>query len=110
MANAHAAIQTKLEAERVHLLARIDELTIGGEVELDYDADFADRGSVASARGENTTLADTLQSQLDDVEKALARIDDGSYGTCDMCGETISEARLGAIPATSRCINHASAP
>jgi len=99
-----------LEEERKQLLARIDELTIGGEVDHDYDDDFADRGSVASAQGENYTLADTLQAHLKSVETALARIDEGTYGTCDMCHEPIGEDRLEAIPATSRCINHASAP
>jgi DnaK suppressor protein len=105
-----ARLRGLLEEERSHLLQRIDELTIGGEVELDFDADFADRGSVASAQGENYTLADTLQSQLTAVEKALVRIEDGTYGTCDVCGEQIGQARLEAIPATSRCINHATAP
>jgi RNA polymerase-binding transcription factor DksA len=102
--------RAKLASEREHLLARIDELTIGGEVDLDYDDDFADRGSVASARGENSTLADTLQAQLTLVEKALDRIDDGTYGTCEICGDQIGAARLEAIPATNRCIDHASAP
>lgn len=110
MSETSADARSILEVERTHLLARIDELTIGGEVELDYDADFADRGSVASAQGENYTLADTLQSQLTSVETAIARIDEGTYGTCDICGEQIGKDRLEAIPATSRCINHASAP
>ena len=110
MSDKHADARSLLEEERTHLLARIDELTVGGEVELDYDADFADRGSVASAVGENLTLADTLQSQLTSVETAITRIRDGTYGTCDICGEQIGADRLGAIPATSRCINHASSP
>lgn len=110
MSNDHADARAHLEEERKHLLARIDELTIGGEVDLDYDDDFADRGSVASAQGENYTLADTLQSQLKSVETALRRMDEGTYGTCDRCGNQIGEARLEAIPATSRCIEHASAP
>ena len=110
MSGSYDTLRAHLQEERGQLLARIDELTIGGEVELDYDADFADRGSVASAQGENYTLADTLQSHLSAVENALSRIEDGTYGTCDMCGEQIGQARLEAIPSTSRCINHASAP
>ncbi len=110
MPDDHEALRAELERERSQLLARIDELTVGGEVDLDYDADFADRGSVASAVGENLTLADTLQSQLVSVERALVRIDEGTYGTCAVCGEQIGQARLEAIPATSRCISHASTP
>lgn len=104
----HAAEKkTEFETERSQLLARIDELTVGGEVDLDFDDDFADRGQVASEQGENQTLADTLQAQLTLVEKALAHLEDGTYGLCDVCGEAISEARLEALPATDRCINHA---
>ena len=105
----HTMLDTKadLETERVALLARIDELTVGGEVDLDFDDDFADRGQVASEQGEYHSLADSLQAQLNVVEVALARIDDGTYGTCVVCGADISPARLEAIPASVRCIAHA---
>ena len=62
---------------------------------------------MASEQGENHTLADTLQAQLDLVQKALARIEDGTYGTCEVCGNDISPERLDAMPASSRCIVHA---
>lgn len=102
-----STIRHELEVERAELLARIDELTVGGEVDLDFDDDFADRASVASEQGENHTLADTLQAQLRMVESALGRIDDGTYGSCQVCGVAISPARLEAMPATGRCIDHA---
>lgn len=107
MTDARLDIRSGLETERADLLARIDELTVGGEVDLDFDDDFADRGLVASEQGENHTLADSLQAQLHMVETAIARIDDGSYGTCVVCGGAISPARLEAMPASSRCIEHA---
>ena len=53
------------------LLRRIDELTIGGEIDMDYDDDFADRAQVAGEVGENLTLANALGVQLRLVEKAL---------------------------------------
>ncbi len=99
--------RTRLEAERSSLLQRIDALTAGGEIELEFDDDFADRGQVASEQGENAALADSFRSHLHMVERALSRIADGSYGTCEICGQPISEARLEALPATSRCIDHA---
>ena len=107
MSDDHADKRAHLEGERAHLMRRIDELTVGGEIDLDYDDDFADRGQVAGEQGENRVLADSLQIQLDLVEKALQRIDDGTYGTCEVCGETIGAERLDAMPATPRCINHA---
>ena len=56
---------------RALLLRRIDELTIGGEIDMDYDDDFADRAQVAGEVGENLTLANALGVQLRLVEKAL---------------------------------------
>jgi RNA polymerase-binding transcription factor DksA len=44
---------------------------------------------------------------LDDVERALSKLDDGSYGQCEVCGAPISDARLEAMPATRFCIDHA---
>jgi RNA polymerase-binding transcription factor DksA len=107
MSENHAEVRTSLESERRHLLAQIDELTVGGEVDLDFDDDFADRGQVAGEQGENQILARTLQTQLMLVDRALTRIDDGSYGTCSVCGEDIGEDRQKALPATDRCITHA---
>ena len=38
------------------------------------------------------------------IQAALARIDAGTYGSCDTCGETISMARLTAMPMARRCV------
>lgn len=107
MSEIHADVRASLETERSQLLTQIDELTVGGEIELDFDDDFADRAQVAGEQGENQVLARTLQTQLMLVDRALTRIDDGSYGTCAVCGESISDERQAAILATDRCIKHA---
>ena len=52
-------------------------------------------------------LADQLRGELDEVERALAKLDEGTYGKCETCGEPIAEARLEAMPAARYCINHA---
>ena len=105
----HENVRPLLEKEQSDLLARIDELTVGGEIDLEFDDDFSDRGLVASEQTENRTLANVLHSQLSVVERALTRLDEGTYGTCETCGGSISVERLDAIPATSRCIEHAGA-
>ena len=48
-----------------------------------------------------------MDQQLDEVEHALNKFDQGTYGLCERCGEQIAEARLEAIPATRFCVNHA---
>lgn len=103
----HDEKRPHLEAERARLLRRIDELTVGGEIDMDFDDDFADRGSVASEKGENRTVAHVLKAQLILVDHALERLSSGAYGTCEICGRPIGAARLDALPATDRCIEHA---
>lgn len=107
MADDYAQLRKALDAERTTLLRRIDELTAGGEIELDFDSDFADRGQVSAEIGENYILAESLRQQLERVEKAFARLEDGTYGTCEVCGNEIGTERLAALPATTRCVEHA---
>lgn len=94
-----------LEAERDALRTELDEL--GG---LDYDANFADSSQVTAERGEAELLANSLRETLDEVEAALAKLDDGTYGQCEECGEVIAAARLEAMPAARFCMTHASNP
>lgn len=47
-----------------------------------------------------------LDDELADVERALARLDDGTYGRCEMCGQALPDERLAAAPATRRCGGH----
>ncbi|MEZ5208484.1 MAG: TraR/DksA C4-type zinc finger protein [Acidimicrobiales bacterium] len=49
---------------------------------------------------EARTLAASLREQLDDVDRALGKLDDGTYGSCEVCGATIPDERLAAMPAT----------
>ena len=77
---------------------------------LDYDPNFADSSQVTAERGEAEVLAGQLQETLDEVALAIARLEDGSYGRCEVCGVAIDPARLEAMPATRFCINHANRP
>lgn len=96
-----------LTEAREQLIQQIRELTPGNEVSLDFDADFADRAQVAAEQDENRSLAGSLQQQLGQIDAALGRIDAGTYGLCQVCGDAIGEARLEVMPATAHCINHA---
>ena len=95
-----------LEQERDLLRSKVHELDSEGD-DLSYDDNFADSGQVAAERGENKVLYDQLRRDLDDIEKALERMDSGTYGTCEVCGDTIGPDRLEVMPATRFCIQHA---
>jgi DnaK suppressor protein len=54
----------------------------------------------------NIGLASNEQKLLYEIDQALRRIDEGTYGTCETCGEIISKNRLKAIPFAKYCIKH----
>lgn len=100
-------IRAELEREESHLRAQLGELVPGTDTSLSFDENFADSGQVAAEQGEAQSLAGPLLSQLADVEAALAKLDEGTYGTCEACGNPIADARLEAMPHTRFCIDHA---
>ena len=99
-----------LNESRNALLAQLAELGFGaeGETGLSYDANFADSSQVTAERGEMDVLVSELRSALHEIERALARLEEGTYGVCERCGQPISVARLEAMPATTTCIACAS--
>jgi DnaK suppressor protein len=78
-----------------------------------------DHGSISFGKrvGEGTSMAvdrlsqvavhDRLQATLADVERALAKLEEGSYGLCDACGEPINAERLEALPWAVLCVKDA---
>jgi RNA polymerase-binding transcription factor DksA len=99
-----------LEQERASLRAQLAELGFGDAGGLKYDSNFADTSQVTAERGEAEALAGELRDALAEVEAAIARVAEGTYGRCERCGEPISAARLEAKPAARRCIACASRP
>jgi DnaK suppressor protein len=98
-------LRASLEEERDQLKAQLAEL--GDDGDLSYDENFADSAQVAGQQGANRALSGQLAENLAEVQRALAKMDDGTYGRCERCGKEISEARLEAMPATPYCIDDA---
>lgn len=94
-----------LEEERADLQAKLTELGFGEGGGLNYDSNFADTSQVTAERGEAEALAAKLQETLAEVERALEKLRNGTYGICEDCGQPIDEARLEAKPAARHCIN-----
>ncbi|HEX4904299.1 MAG TPA: TraR/DksA C4-type zinc finger protein [Acidimicrobiales bacterium] len=97
-----AQVRAALEAERAELTTQLAE---NGDVP--FDENFADSGQVAAEQGEHRAIVGHIQDSLRDVEAALAKLDEGTYGKCEECGEEIAEARLEAMPSARYCIKHA---
>ena len=71
------------------------------------DNHLADTASETYERELDEGLEEDAQDQLRDVEAALQRIEDGTYGTCSVCGKPIPVERLEAVPWTTLCIDDA---
>ena len=66
--------------------------------------------TIAFEREHTASLLSQARQHLDEIEAALRRLDEGSYGTCVSCGQPITAERLGARPAASTCITCARRP
>ena len=97
-----STVRASLEAERTQRNEQLTEMDGGG-----FDENFADSGQVAAEQGEVHALASSLRDQLDAVEQALVKLDEGTYGLCERCQQPIPAARLEAVPASRFCIEHA---
>jgi RNA polymerase-binding transcription factor DksA len=98
----------QLQEERGRLVGQLRQMGHGPNGNLDFDDGFADSGQVTAERGEVDALAGSLQETLEEIEDALRKFDDGTYGTCESCSSPIAEARLEAKPAARYCITCAS--
>ena len=105
----HPTLKAELEARRTTLRAEVkaqlegtgDERVVGLRNRLDETDDWAVADSLAELDIAGVRHA---LSELADVDNALARMRDGSYGVCIDCGDPIAPARLRAYPMANRCI------
>jgi RNA polymerase-binding transcription factor len=104
----HAVLRDQLQEERSRVREQLARLGHGDEPDLHFDENFADSGQVTAERGEVEALSGQLSETLTDIEDALAKFDDGTYGECESCHRRIPEARLEAMPAARLCIECAS--
>ena len=65
----------------------------------------ADIGTETFNRERDLSVLESIEAELLDVEHALHRIDDGTYGSCEACGRPIGDARLEALPAARFCLD-----
>lgn len=79
----------------------IEDMTDSNEV----CADPADRATVESDRAFTLRIRDRERKLIKKIKSALQRIEDGTYGACEECGDDIGVPRLKARPVTKLCIN-----
>jgi DnaK suppressor protein len=102
----------KLERYRRMLNSRLESLV--GTVQrsreqqsegAEIEPDLTDQASQDWDRNFDMRIRDRERRLIAKIREALSRIEDGTFGICEMCGEEISEKRLDARPVTTLCID-----
>ena len=109
-------VRQRLAAERERLdgvKATFDDELLGEQSESEsvselssYDQHQADMGTETFEREKDLSILEQVEAELGDVEHALRRLDEGTYGTCEIDGKPIPDDRLEAMPATRLCLEH----
>ncbi len=108
-------VRERLLEERRRLRATAEELA--DDLDLDdtqqaklgelssFDQHQADIGSETFEREKDGAILSTLIHHSKEINEALNRLDEGTYGTCERCGKPIGQARLEAVPIARFCID-----
>ncbi|MFB6619016.1 TraR/DksA family transcriptional regulator [Streptomyces sp. NPDC085524] len=105
-----AEARSELSAEILRLRAELDasEVAISGLMRDSGDGagdDQADTGTKNITRESELALAANATSMLEQTERALERMDAGTYGLCENCGKPIGKARMQAFPRATLCVD-----
>jgi len=102
-------LRARLEGERKQLIGEMEQLksTIRPADERREGSPFGKREEEATESYElerRLTLEKSIREQLAAVEHALQKFEDGTYGLCDSCGQSIPPERLEALPKATLCL------
>jgi len=98
-----------LQKEREKLVRQLAELGANeaGELtgDVEYGDGFADAAATTAERSEVLGIVDNLTKLLADVDQALSRVEDGTYGLCKNCGKEIGADRMEFRPTSRYCVD-----
>jgi DnaK suppressor protein len=100
------ALRQRLQGQRDEILSMYQQdLRAGQESADDGTDDIVDRANNAYNRELMFSLSDNERATLLQIENALRRMDEGTYGRCSNCGQTINILRLEAVPWARFCVD-----
>jgi DnaK suppressor protein len=107
-----AELRKRLEEERAELGRQATEIeessfrTPQSELtgEVAFDEEYADAGTATFERERDLSLSNNIKDLTEKIQRALERIDQGTYGLCARCGRPIEKARIRALPYATLCI------
>jgi uncharacterized protein (TIGR00251 family) len=105
-------LKAHLEEERARHLAQAEVLAAEAEAlatereqgDTQFDEESGEGDTVSVERERDLALSASARQTVDEIERALARIADGTYGSCVTCGDRIPVARLEVIPWADQCV------
>ncbi len=98
-------IRQKLKKQRTVLLARLKNQEMTDQVVEIANPDRTDLASRYRRQNRDKLLLTHAEQQLREIDSALERLESGSYGKCNQCGEPIHPERLLVMPAAALCID-----
>jgi DnaK suppressor protein len=110
-------LRERLQTERVELEEQLTTIEtesfatsqsdMSGEVS--FDEENADAGTFTFERERDLSIENNVRDLLAKIDRALTRMDEGTYGICSRCGKPIEKARLKALPYVDLCLKDAQA-
>jgi RNA polymerase-binding protein DksA len=105
-------LRTRLESERGELADQLTTIEdqafaatqsdMSGDVGVDDES--ADAGTATFEREKELSIEQNVRDLIQKIDRALKRIEDGTYGICEVCGKPIGDERLRALPWARLCI------
>ena len=112
-------VRELIESERERLQGLVRERQaegIGTQSETDQISELSsldqhqgDTGTETFEREKDFSLLEQLEAEIGDLDAALRKVEEGTYGICEICSREIAPERLEVMPGTRTCIDHAGA-
>jgi DnaK suppressor protein len=107
-----ARLRKELESERASVIEELHSYGADPYSEkvdriAGIDEGFADAAQATAERAEILSFVEKARERLAAVDTALAKMDQGTYGVCEVCGREIPDVRMEARPMSTRCVEHA---
>ena len=96
--------RAQYEQQAAALKAEADQLAAEAEGESEFTEEGGDVDSMSAERERDLALASQARLTIDEIDRALTKIDHGTYGLCERCEQPIMRARLKALPYAALCV------
>ncbi|HMB76806.1 MAG TPA: TraR/DksA C4-type zinc finger protein [Kiloniellaceae bacterium] len=96
-------LKAQLQERLAELGAKVDE--VSHELRSPHSADWEERATESEGDEVLEALENSALAEIQQIQRTLGKIDDGSYGLCATCGGDIDEKRLEALPYATQCIS-----